>query len=97
MRLEAVKLSGTDGISEPTKDLAMNIEFKRLGKKLVGCIVADVVMAAVLVRGNNGWQIDDMIPMKYLNADRQQEITDAINKKLNELNTSEVVKLVRVN
>lgn len=72
------------------------MEFKCLGKKLVGCIVADVVMAAVLVRGNDGWQIDDMIPMKYLNADKQQEITDAINKKLNELNASEVVKLVLV-
>lgn len=75
----------------------MNIEFKRLGKKLVGCIVADTVMAAVLLKGNEGWQIDDMIPTKYLNADKQQEIIDAINQKLNELNSLETVKLVRVN
>ena len=74
----------------------MNIEFKRLGKKLVGCIVADTVMAAVLLKGNEGWQIDDMIPTKYLNADKQQEIIDAINQKLNELNSLETVKLVRV-
>lgn len=72
----------------------MNIEFKRLGKKLIGCIVADVVMAAVLLKGNDGWQVDDMIPTKYLNADKQQEIIDVINKKLNELNSQEVVKLV---
>lgn len=75
----------------------MRIEFKRLGKKLVGCIVADTVMAAILVKGNDGWQIDDMIPTKYLNKDKQQEIIDSINKKLNELNSQEVVKLVRVN
>ena len=74
----------------------MNIEFKRLGKKLVGCIVADTVMAAVLLKGNEGWQIDDMIPTKYLNADKQQEITDAINAKLSDLNAQEVIKLVRV-
>ena len=72
----------------------MNIEFKQLGKALVGCIVADVVMVAVLVKGMDGWGIDDMIPTKYLNTDKQQEIIDAINKKLNELNA---VKLVRVN
>lgn len=72
------------------------MEFKRLGKKLVGCIVADVVMAAVLVKGNDGWQIDDMIPTKYLNADKQQEIIDAITEKLKALNEQEVVKLVRV-
>ena len=75
----------------------MNIAFKKLGKALVGCIVADVVMAAVLLRSNGKWEIDDMIPMKYLNVDKQQEIGDAINKKLNELNSSEVVKLVRIN
>lgn len=75
----------------------MNIKFKRLGKALVGCIVADVVMAAVLLKSNGKWDIDDMIPTKYLNVDKQQEIIDAINKKLNELNSSEVVKLVRVN
>lgn len=75
----------------------MRIEFKRLGKKLVGCIVADTIMAAILVKGNDGWQIDDMIPTKYLNKDKQQEIIDSINKKLNELNSQEVVKLVRVN
>lgn len=57
------------------------MEFKRLGKKLVGCIVADVVMVAVLLKSDGKWEIDDMIPTKYLNADRQQEITDAINKK----------------
>jgi hypothetical protein len=74
----------------------MHIEFKRLGKALVGCIVADVVMAAVLVKGMDGWGIDDMIPTKYLNADKQREIIDAINQKLNELNSQEVVKLVRV-
>lgn len=73
------------------------MEFKRLGKKLVGCIVADTIMAAILVKGNDGWQIDDMIPTKYLNKDKQQEIIDSINKKLNELNSQEVVKLVRVN
>lgn len=73
------------------------MEFKRLGKKLVGCIVADTVMAAILVKGNDGWQIDDMIPTKYLNKDKQQEIIDSINKKLNELNSQEVVKLVLVN
>ena len=72
----------------------MNIEFKRLGKKIVGCIVADAVCAAVLVKGNDGWQIDDMIPTKYLNTETQPEIIDAINKKLNELNSQEVVKLV---
>ena len=72
----------------------MNIEFKRLGKKIVGCIVADVVCAAVLVKGNDGWQIDDMIPTKYLNTETQPEIIDAINKKLNDLNSQEVVKLV---
>jgi len=54
-------------------------------------------MAAVLLKGNEGWQIDDMIPTKYLNADKQQEIIDAINQKLNELNSLETVKLVRVN
>lgn len=75
----------------------MNMEFKRLGKTLVGCIVDDVVMAAVLLKSNGKWEIDDMIPTKYLNVDKQQEIINAINKKLNELNASEVVKLVRVN
>ncbi len=74
----------------------MNIKFKRLGKKLIGCIVADTVMAAVLLKGNDGWQADDIIPMKYLNKDKQQEITDAINAKLSDLNAQEVVKLVRV-
>lgn len=74
----------------------MNIEFKRLGKALVGCIVAETVMAAVLLKSNGKWEIDDMIPTKYLNADKQQEIIDAINAKLNELNSQEVVKLVRV-
>ena len=59
--------------------------------------MADTVCAAVLVKGSDGWQIDDMIPTKYLNVDKQQEITDAINKKINELNSQEVVKLVRVN
>jgi len=72
------------------------MEFKRLGKKLIACIVADTVCAAVLVKGNDGWQADDMIPMKYLNVDKQQGITDAINAKLSDLNASEVVRLVRV-
>lgn len=60
-------------------------------KKLIGCVVSDIVMAAVLLKGN-----DDMIPTKYLNVDKQQEITDAINAKLSDLNAQEVVKLVRV-
>ena len=72
------------------------MEFKRLGKKLIACIVADTVCAAVLVKGNDGWQADDIIPTKYLNTDKQQEITDAINAKLRDLNAQEVVKLVRV-
>ena len=75
----------------------MKIEFKRLGRSLVGCIVADVAMAAVLLKAHGKWEIDDMIPSKYLNAEKHQEINDAINKKLNELNSAEVVKLVRVN
>ncbi len=65
----------------------MNIEFKQLGKKIIGCIVSELIMAAVLIKGDDGWQIGDMIPTKYLNADKQQEIIDAINKKLNELNS----------
>lgn len=72
------------------------MEFKRLGKKLIACIVADTVCAAVLVKGNDGWQADDIIPMKYLAKDKQQGITDAINAKLSDLNAQEVVKLVRV-
>ena len=74
----------------------MRIEFKRLGKKLVGCIVADTIMAAILVKSNDGWQIDDMIPTKYLNKDKYQGIMDAISEKLKALNEQEVVKLVRV-
>ena len=74
----------------------MRIEFKRLGKKLIACIVADTVCAAVLVKGNDGWQADDIIPMKYLAKDKQQEITDAIAEKLKALNEQDVVKLVRV-
>ena len=80
-----------------TGESQMKIEFKRLGRSLVGCIVADVVMAAILVKSQGKWDIDDMIPSKYLNAEKQQEINDVINKKLNELNSAEVVKLVRVN
>ena len=72
------------------------MEFKRLGKKLIACIVADTVCAAVLVKGSDGWQADDIIPMKYLAKDKQQEITDAIAEKLKDLNEQEVVKLVRV-
>lgn len=74
----------------------MRIEFKRLGKKLVACIVADTVCAAVLVKGNDGWQVEDMIPTKYLNTDKYQGIMDAITEKLKALNEQEVVKLVRV-
>ena len=72
------------------------MEFKRLGKKLIACIVADTVCAAVLVKGNDGWQVDDMIPAKYLNTDKYQGIMDAITEKLKALNEQEVVKLVRV-
>lgn len=72
----------------------MDIEFKKLGKSIVGCVVADVVMAAILIKSNGKWEIDDMVPSKYLNADKQQEIYDAINKELNRLNSKEVVKLV---
>ncbi len=73
------------------------MEFKRLGKKLIACIVADTVCAAVLVKGNDGWQVDDMIPTKYLNTDKYQGIMDAITEKLKALNEQDVVKLVRVN
>lgn len=74
----------------------MKIEFNRLGRSIVGCIVADVVMAAILLKSHGKWEIDDMIPSKYLNVEKQQEINDAINKKLNELNSAEVVKIVSV-
>jgi len=74
----------------------MNIQFKRLGKNITGCIVADTVMAAVLIKSNGKWEIDDMIPEKYLNFHKQQEIYDAINKELNRLNSMEVVSLVMV-
>lgn len=74
----------------------MRTEFKRLGKKLVGCIVADNIMAAILVKGDDGWQIDDMIPTKYLNTDKCQGIMDAITEKLKALNEQDVVKLIRV-
>jgi len=74
----------------------MKIEFERLGRSLVGCIVADVVVVAILVKSQGKWEIDDMIPSKYLNAEKHQEINDAINKKLNELNSAEVVKIVSV-
>jgi len=50
------------------------MEFKRLGKKLIACIVADTVCAAVLMKGNDGWQVDDMIPSKYLNAHRKRSV-----------------------
>jgi len=73
------------------------MEFKRLGKKLIACIVADTVCAAVLVKGNDGWQADDIIPTKYLNTDKYQGIMDAITEKLKALNEQDVVKLVRVN
>ncbi len=73
------------------------MEFKRLGKELIACIVADTVCAAVLVKGNDGWQVDDMIPTKYLNTDKYQGIMDAITEKLKALNEQDVVKLVRVN
>lgn len=72
------------------------MEFKRLGKKLIACIVADTVCAAVLVKGNDGWQADDMIPTKYLNTDKYQGIMDAITEKLKALNEQDVVKLIRV-
>ncbi len=72
------------------------MEFKRLEKKLIACIVADTVCVAVLVKGNDGWQVDDMIPTKYLNTDKYQGIMDAITEKLKALNEQEVVKLVRV-
>ena len=72
------------------------MEFKRLGKKLIACIVADTVCAAVLVKGNDGWQADDIIPMKYLAKDKYQGIMDAITEKLKALNEQDVVKLVRV-
>ena len=72
------------------------MEFKRLGNKIIACIVADTVCAAVLVKGNDGWQVDDMIPSKYLNADKYQGIMDAITEKMKALNEQEVVKLVRV-
>lgn len=73
---------------------SMKIQFKRLGKTIVGCIVADTVMAAVLIKSHGKWEIDDMIPSKYLNAEKQQEIYDAIKQELNRLNSSEVVRLV---
>lgn len=73
------------------------MEFKRLGKKLIACIVADTVCAAVLLKNNDGvWRIDDEVPAKYLNTDKYQGIMDAINAKLSDLNEQEVVKLVRV-
>ena len=72
------------------------MEFKRLGKKLIACIVADTVCAAVLVKGNDGWQVEDMIPTKYLNTDKYQGIMDAITEKLKALNEQDVVKLIRV-
>lgn len=79
-----------------TGEHQMKIEFERLGRSLVGCIVADVVVVAILVKSQGKWEIDDMIPSKYLNAEKHQEINDAINKKLNELNSAEVVKIVSV-
>ena len=72
------------------------MEFKRLGKKLIACIVADTVCAAVLVKGNDGWQVEDMIPTKYLNTDKYQGIMDAIAEKLKALNEQVVFELEKI-
>lgn len=74
----------------------VRVEFRKLGEKLIVGIIDDTVLVVILVKSDK-WDIDEMVPGKFINSEKMDSLNKAISDKIRELNKADVVNLIQLN